>query len=95
MYQNIIRYFSPTIVSVEIITEFNVEKKKISQEQLIGIVCGAAAGFFGILGIIVLSVRRVNRSNFQYNDDDEYLYTSDDAEIIITTENAGGNISIS
>lgn len=75
----IIQYFSKTFVSVEVLTEINLPKKKITQEQLIGIVCGSVAAVFSIIGIILFFLRRVNSSHNQFEDDD-YFYSSDQSD---------------
>ncbi|KAK8838592.1 hypothetical protein M9Y10_033224 [Tritrichomonas musculus] len=55
----IFQFLSPTYIPVEILVELKDVKKKITQEQLIGIVCGSAACFFGIIGIIFLVVQKM------------------------------------
>lgn len=60
-------------------------KKKITSEQLIGIVCGSFGAFFGIIGIIILSQRRKMTKN--YNDDFDYsIYEGDEAQTNETHE---------
>ena len=43
-----------------------IHKKTISREQLIGIVCGSAAGFFLLIYIIIFINRKKNHLNGTY-----------------------------
>lgn len=56
----IIYYLSPSYVEV-IQYQAKVEKKKISQSQLIGITCGSAAVFFFVLSLVYLVYNRSKR----------------------------------
>lgn len=62
----IIQILSPTMIPVYISLEIHKNKKKISSEQLIGIVCGVTAVFFSILGIVILFIRKKNMIEVSY-----------------------------
>ncbi|KAK8844972.1 hypothetical protein M9Y10_021145 [Tritrichomonas musculus] len=56
-------------------------RKRISQEQLIGVTCGSASVFFLILEIIILVVRK-RRENIEQSED--FIdFSSDKGEIYI------------
>lgn len=64
-------YFLPqTLIKTGILLQMEVRKKTITKEQLIGIVCGSAAGFFLILALIVFIIQRKNRTIDYYDEID-------------------------
>lgn len=63
----LIYYLSPSYSPVIVTVEKTLIKKRITQEQLIGVVCGSAAVFFLILSIIAFVVRRIKRK-VRYSD---------------------------
>lgn len=74
----IIYYLSPSFVA-KYITIPIPKKQKISQEQLIGIVCGSASVFFLILGITIRAVRKKKQEesfdiyDFSYSENEEEI----------------------
>lgn len=72
----LIHFYSPTSVETVFFIEVKTVKKKITSEQLIGIVCGSVGAFFGIIGIIILSQRRKMTKN--YDDDFDYSISEGD-----------------
>lgn len=80
----IIAYLSPSYVEIKINIDMNKNKKRITQEKLIGVVCGSVAGFFVILSIIIL-IRQKKNSPIYSACDVEYYEYSDDEEIIMIT----------
>ncbi|KAK8845256.1 hypothetical protein M9Y10_021449 [Tritrichomonas musculus] len=74
----VIYYLSPTYIKTGILLEMNVRKKTITQEQLIGVVCGSVAAFFLILAIIVFVVQRKNRIHEIYDEVDWFSSESGD-----------------
>lgn len=80
----IIAYLSPSYVEIKISIDMNKNKKRITQEQLIGVVCGSVAGFFVILSIIILILQKKNSPIYSACDVECYEY-SDDEEIIMIT----------
>lgn len=63
----IIYYLSPLYVEKDVTIELNI-KRKITPEQLIGVVCGSVSVFFLIIGIIIIAVRKHNEIIIQYNE---------------------------
>lgn len=69
----IIHYLSPTYVASYIGIKPE-KKRKISPEQLIGIVCGSVSVVFLILAIIILVIRKMYENKFVY---DDFSFSSD------------------
>ena len=62
----IVYSLSPIYVKTVIFKEIKINKNKISQEQLIGIVCGTVSVIFSIIGIILLIVQKRNAYKYKY-----------------------------
>ena len=54
----LIVFLSKTFIPVKVSYEIQYVKKRITGEQLIGIVCGSVACLFSVLGIILFIVRK-------------------------------------
>lgn len=57
----IIQFMLPTFISVKMVLDLVMEKKKISPEQLIGSVCGSVTIFFIIIAIIIIALKNKNK----------------------------------
>lgn len=68
LFPYIIYYLSPTYIKTGILLEKNVRKKTITQQQLIGVVCGSVAAFFLLLAVIIFIVQRKNRIHEIYDE---------------------------
>ena len=65
----IIQYLSPSFTQTYILR--NLDKvKRISGEQLIGIVCGSTSVFFLILGIIIIVIQKKYENQFAFEEED-------------------------
>lgn len=62
----IIEVLTPSYVKTDQVFELVAVKKKMSPEQLIGVVCGAVAGAFLIIVIVIFIIRKRN-NNFQFS----------------------------
>lgn len=76
----IIHYLTQTYVGTRVPFETSLKKTKLSQQNLIGIVCGSVAVFFIILGIIIF-VRRKKYEEKSYYDDIESSSSSESSEV--------------
>lgn len=74
-----IYFLSPSYVPTYLSIIIN-EKKGISREQLIGVVCGTTAVFFGVLGIIIMIIKRERQKKKKLNDD--ISFSSEESEDI-------------
>ena len=70
-FQQLFPYIIFSISQTYIVTQFEKSiqnnKKKFSDEQIIGIVCGVTAVFFSILGIVILIIQKKN--SLKYDSD--------------------------
>ena len=73
----IIEFLSPSYVPSYVSLIISA-KKGISSEQLIGSVCGSVAVLFGVLGIIIIALRKKQMQIIEFNDDD-YTFSSDES----------------
>lgn len=85
----VIHFLSPSYVPIQIQIELREPKKKITQEQLIGFICGGTAVFFLILGIIIMIVRKAQMKGIEYGSD--YLLSDSSYNNNIETNNNGLN----
>lgn len=63
-----------------------INKKRVTQEQLIGIVCGAVAIFFSIVGIVIIAIQKKNR-NAKMSEFDEILSSENESDDTIKETN--------
>ena len=63
----IIYYLSPTYIYIPISIQIDFNKKSISSEQLIGIVCGSVSIFFLIVSLIIFIQRKIKSNKYILN----------------------------
>lgn len=86
----VIANLSPSYLPLMLPIDKEIVKKHLSQEQLIGLVCGSTAVFFLILAIIILSIQKRSQ---QYSADlsDIYYFSDDEDEEIMKRKNEETN----
>ena len=87
----VIYFYSPVYVEQDI--KIKIMRKRISSEQLIGVVCGSSSVFFLILGIIISKIRRSNELKNKNNEFDYINLLADDVEINEVQNNEQNEIS--
>lgn len=70
MLPYVIYSYKPTIYIYPILNDVIEKKKKITEEKLIGISCGAAAVFFLIVYVIVFIIQKKNGNLYNDSNDD-------------------------
>lgn len=82
----IIYSISRTYIATHFSIETKINKKRVTQEQLIGIVCGAVAIFFSIVGIVIIAIQKKNR-NAKMSEFDEIFSSENESDDTIKETN--------
>ena len=79
---------SPTYVPVEVVVELKVPKNKwLTQEKLIGIICGSVSLFFIILTVIIYIYRKKYNNMLLINEEEDEEESSSNENICQTNIN--------